>query len=98
MNTVYSAGYEYLETLARNVNVVLMKRLITVSALLAITLPGISACSTWGVKPWERGTLSRPDMSLASQPMVGAIDDHIYFSKEASSGGRSFGGGGCGCN
>jgi hypothetical protein len=27
-----------------------------------------------------------------------AIDDHMYFSKEASSGGRSFGGGGCGCN
>jgi hypothetical protein len=27
-----------------------------------------------------------------------AIDDHIYFSKEASSGGRGFAGGGCGCN
>ena len=27
-----------------------------------------------------------------------ATDDHIYFSKEASSGGRAFGGGGCGCN
>jgi len=27
-----------------------------------------------------------------------SLGDHIYFSKEASSGGRSFGGGGCGCN
>ncbi len=27
-----------------------------------------------------------------------ATDDHIYFSKEASSGGRGFGSGGCGCN
>ncbi len=27
-----------------------------------------------------------------------AIDDHLYFSKEASSGGRAFAGGGCGCN
>jgi hypothetical protein len=27
-----------------------------------------------------------------------AMDDHVYFSKEASSGGRGFGGGGCGCN
>jgi hypothetical protein len=26
------------------------------------------------------------------------IDDHIYFSKESSSGGRGFAGGGCGCN
>ena len=31
-------------------------------------------------------------------PLEAAIDDHIYFSKEASSGGRGFGGGGCGCN
>ena len=26
-----------------------------------------------------------------------ALDEHIYFSKEASTGGASFGGGGCGC-
>jgi hypothetical protein len=37
-------------------------------------------------------------MSLDSAPLDAAIDDHIYFSKEASSGGRGFGGGGCGCN
>jgi hypothetical protein len=37
-------------------------------------------------------------MSLVSDPMAAAIDDHIYFSKEAASGGRNFGGGGCGCN
>jgi hypothetical protein len=37
-------------------------------------------------------------MSLDNAPLDAAIDDHIYFSKEASSGGRGFGGGGCGCN
>jgi hypothetical protein len=42
--------------------------------------------------------LARPEMSLDSAPLDAAIDDHIYFSKEASSGGRGFGGGGCGCN
>ena len=26
------------------------------------------------------------------------LDEHIYFSKEASTGGAGFGGGGCGCN
>jgi len=26
------------------------------------------------------------------------LDDHIYFSKEASTGGQGVGGGGCGCN
>ena len=30
--------------------------------------------------------------------LIDTTDDHIYFSKEASSGGRGFGGGGCGCN
>jgi hypothetical protein len=37
-------------------------------------------------------------MQLVSDPIEQATDDHIYFSKEASSGGQGFGGGGCGCN
>ncbi|MCP3982065.1 MAG: DUF4266 domain-containing protein [bacterium] len=51
-----------------------------------------------GVKPWERGLLAKPEMQLDCDPIDLAFDDHIYFSKEASSGGRGFGGGGCGCN
>jgi cytochrome c biogenesis protein CcmG/thiol:disulfide interchange protein DsbE len=51
-----------------------------------------------GVRPWERGVLARDDMRLDFDPLDLATDDHIYFSKEASSGGRGFGGGGCGCN
>jgi hypothetical protein len=30
--------------------------------------------------------------------MQSYLDDHIYFSKEASTGGNGVGGGGCGCN
>jgi hypothetical protein len=30
--------------------------------------------------------------------MLHAIDEHIYFSKEASMGGQDVSGGGCGCN
>ncbi|HEV8266814.1 MAG TPA: DUF4266 domain-containing protein [Thermoanaerobaculia bacterium] len=51
-----------------------------------------------GVQPWERGVLADPAMELISDPLEIELDDHIYFSKEASSGGRGFGGGGCGCN
>jgi len=58
----------------------------------------ITACGELGVKPWERNVLAKPEMSLDSAPLTAALDDHIYFSKEASSGGRGFGGGGCGCN
>jgi len=61
-------------------------------------LTTLNACGTLGVKPWQREILARPEMALNASPMDAAIDDHIYFSKEAASGGRSFGGGGCGCN
>lgn len=55
-------------------------------------------CSSMGVEPWERDILAKEEMQLTTDPVEAAIDDHIYFSKEASSGGRGFGGGGCGCN
>jgi hypothetical protein len=58
----------------------------------------VAGCSAIGVKPWQRDLLSRQDMQLNGSPIDAAIDDHVYFSKEASSGGRSFAGGGCGCN
>jgi len=58
----------------------------------------ISGCSNLGVKPWERDLLAKKSMQLNSYPLESAVDDHTYFSKEASAGGRGFGGGGCGCN
>jgi hypothetical protein len=57
-----------------------------------------SGCTGMGVEPWERDILAKDEMQLTTDPIEAAIDDHIYFSKEASSGGRGFGGGGCGCN
>ena len=70
-------------------------RKITMTALLLVILTG---CSSMGVEPWERDVLARDDMQLVTDPLEAATDDHIYFSKEATSGGRGFGGGGCGCN
>ena len=58
----------------------------------------MSGCSFMGVEPWDRDILAKQEMQLTTDPVEAAIDDHIYFSKEASSGGRGFGGGGCGCN
>jgi hypothetical protein len=58
----------------------------------------LSACHSLGVKPWQRDVLSRQDMRPDGNGLDDAIDDHMYFSKEGSSGGRSFAGGGCGCN
>jgi len=50
------------------------------------------------VKPWERDLLAEKKMQLDPHPLESGLDEHIYFSKEASSGGAGVGGGGCGCN
>jgi hypothetical protein len=66
---------------------------------ISLTLVALlSGCSGIGVKPWERDLLAQQDMQLISDPIEASLDDHVYFSKEGSSGGRGFGGGGCGCN
>ena len=67
-------------------------------AILFTSIILLSGCSSMGVESWERDILAKPEMALDSDPLTSALDDHIYFSKEASSGGRSFAGGGCGCN
>ena len=75
-----------------------LRRLALALGACACLLP-LSACVTLGVQPWERELLAKPSMQLSgSMPLEGAIDDHIYFSKEAATGGRGYGGGGCGCN
>jgi len=73
-------------------------KLILASCLLILAVLAFGGCSKMGVQVWERDVLSKPEMQMDEPVVEQAIDDHIYFSKEASSGGRSFGGGGCGCN
>jgi hypothetical protein len=73
-------------------------KLIGLSSVLIFALVTLTGCSDLGVKPWERDLLAKPEMQLITDPVDAGLDDHIYFSKEATSGGRSFGGGGCGCN
>ncbi|MGQ7846866.1 DUF4266 domain-containing protein [Granulosicoccus sp. 3-233] len=72
---------------------------------LSIFMLALSACSTTQdmfevteVKPWQRGVLARDDMQLINDAMEQAVDDHVYFSKEGSTGGVVVQGGGCGCN
>ena len=65
---------------------------IAVAAALA------SGCAPVGVNVWERDILAKEEMQPDHNSVDRSVDDHIYFSKEASSGGRGFGGGGCGCN
>jgi len=62
-----------------------------------VVVAALSSCAP-RVEPWERDVLSDPAMQFDANAARSGNDDHIYFSREASSGGRGFGGGGCGCN
>lgn len=66
--------------------------------ICALAAAASGGCATLGAKPWEHDLLAERAMQVSAYPIEASMDDHIYFSKEASSGGRSFAGGGCGCN
>jgi len=50
------------------------------------------------VKPWEKDVLAQQAMQFPQDKMFSYSDEHIFFRKEASTGGSGVGGGGCGCN
>lgn len=64
--------------------------------LLIVCVTALNACTP--VRAWERGHLSREEMAWTGDALESALNKHIFFSKEASSGGNSAAGGGCGCN
>ena len=57
----------------------------------------LSAC-TPNIMPWERGILAKSHMAVQPNAIEASLRQHMQISKEASSGGHSTGGGGCGCN
>ena len=71
----------------------LLQALVILAGALAL-----GGCSSLGVEPWERAILAEPGMQIDPDVVVTALDEHIYFSKEASTGGLGTAGGGCGCN
>ncbi len=73
-----------------------MKSKFIRSVALGLSLFAIAGCQN--VKPWQRATLADPVMRADRDPLGLALDEHIFFSREAASGGRGIGAGGCGCN
>ena len=63
-------------------------------------LVGVGALGTGcqNVSPMQRGKLSDMTMRGDRDPLGVSMAEHVYFSREAASGGRGVGGGGCGCN
>ena len=74
-----------------------MRPLLRSLALLAAL--AAAGCATMEPpKPWEKGDLAKPAMQIDPDRLETKIQQHIYASKEAATGGYGVGGGGCGCN
>ena len=68
------------------------------SAFLALVAAGLFSAGCSSVQPWQRGTLADYTMRADRDPLHNVFSEHVYFTREAASGGRGVGGGGCGCN
>ena len=72
-----------------------MKKLV---GLAVLTWFGFFAGGCASVNPWERGSLADYTMRPDRDPLDDTFREHVFFTREAASGGRGVGGGGCGCN
>ncbi len=75
-----------------------MRKRDVITAIVLLSALALIGCSSAKVQMCTSEFLAKPEMQPDHRAHDLSIDDHIYFSKEAASGGRGFGGGGCGCN
>lgn len=66
--------------------------------ILGLLPLAMSACTFAPPQPWEKDLLALPAMAMDGDALDQRFSQHIYTSKENSSGGNGVGGGGCGCN
>lgn len=64
--------------------------------ILFILLLFLAGCSD--VKAWQKGNLAKSHMAFEPDSVEQKYKQHVYFSKEGSSGGYGISAGGCGCN
>ena len=58
----------------------------------------LGGCAGAGAQFCRQDPLDHPEIRFDDAAHREILDDHVYFSKEGSTGGRGSGGGGCGCN
>ncbi|MBI5721520.1 MAG: DUF4266 domain-containing protein [Burkholderiales bacterium] len=51
-----------------------------------------------GPAAWDKSFVAKPEMSMSWNALATRLEQQVYESKEAASGGYGVGGGGCGCN
>lgn len=71
-------------------------RRLALWSTVALVFGALTGCQN--VKPWQRGTLGDITMRPDRDPLGNTFTEHVWFSREAATGGKGVGGGGCGCN
>jgi hypothetical protein len=67
-------------------------------AFVAALQCGCSNTPATRVRPWQRAALADDSMNPDRDALGSGLAEHVYFSREAATGGRGVGGSGCGCN
>lgn len=75
-----------------------MKNCIKKTLLILAGVISLLGSGCTHVSPWERGALADPLMRPDRDALGSQFAEHMWFSREAATGGRGLGGGGCGCN
>ena len=65
---------------------------------LALIALSFMLCQCTQVRWYERTNLTDYTMRPDRDALHKSLNEHTFFSREAASGGRGVGGGGCGCN
>lgn len=72
--------------------------LIIVNVSIVILLLTVGCSPQITVSPMDRYHLADMVMRTDRDPLTQKMNEHAFFSREGSRGGRGVGGGGCGCN
>ena len=75
-----------------------LRLLSSLTTALSLTVLASGCSLMQEVRPWQKEALAHPDMALNPDLLQSAHHEHVYFSREAGTGGHSVGAGGCGCN
>ncbi len=73
-----------------------MQSLLPLILALLGTMALASGCSR--TKPYQRGTLAKPEMAPDGDADREGLRHHVLSTREGAVGGFGGGGGGCGCN
>lgn len=73
-----------------------MNSFLLLALVAALSLALVSGCTR--TKPYQRGTLAKPEMAPDGDADREALQHHVLSTREGAVGGFGGGGGGCGCN